>query len=200
MIAGWLEMAESRTFSASSGAPALMPVRAMVCKPASSGRVRLAMLSIVGGELVGRMVTVNTAWVCAPCGSIANTVRTAVPERVLAGVMVTLRLAPAPSKVMFAGGMSVGLEDCAESAMSEGASSGSLTAIARRIIVSSMALAAPESWSVGGSLIGVTWTAKVRMNVLFVVAPSFTITEMIAVPAAFVSGAKMSAPVVLLFV
>ena len=158
------------------------------------------MLSRVGGELVARMVTVNTTCVCAPCGSVAIKVSTAVPERVLAGVMVTLRLAPAPPKVMLADGMRVGLADCAVSVMAEGASSGSLTAMGRRMIVSSMALAVAESWSVGGSFTGVTWMAKVRMKVLFVVPPSLMTTEMFAVPAAFVIGAKVSVPEVLPFV
>ena len=96
--------------------------------------------------------------------------------------------------------MRVGLADCAVSVIDEGASSGSLTAMGSWMTVSSTPLAVLESWSVGGSFIGVTWTAKVRVKMLFVVPPSLTITEMFAVPAAFVSGANVSVPVVLPFV
>src|SRR5262245_16325074 len=54
----------------------------------------------------------------------------------------------------------------------------------------------PIAFSVGGSFTGLTVTVKLRLIVLLVAWPSFTVTVMVAVPLAFATGVKLSVPVV----
>lgn len=49
--------------------------------------------------------------------------------------------------------------------------------------------------SVGGSLIGLIVTLKVRVVILLDAPPSFTLTVIVAVPKAFATGVKLRLPV-----
>src|SRR5262249_41618607 len=76
----------------------------------SSPIVRSPIGEIVGGSLIWRMVSWNESLLVA-VPSVANTVMVTVPTWLVAGMTLTVRLAPEPPKVMLASGTIVGLDE-----------------------------------------------------------------------------------------
>ena len=115
-----------------------------------------------------------------------------------AGCTVTVRLAPEPPKVILAFGTRVGFEEVPDSVRLA-------TGVSKSPTVNEMgpaALFSPVVWSampeiVGGSLMPVTVTVKVRLKVLLAACPSLTVTVRVADPLALVAGLNISVPVAL---
>src|SRR4029077_12584287 len=103
MSAGLLELTWNTSVCDSSAAPELMPVTLTVCSPASSLRVRLLKGLKDGGSFTGTTVSAKEL-VTLAAPSPTTRLMVALPERLVAGRMVTHRLAPAAPKVKFPAG------------------------------------------------------------------------------------------------
>src|SRR5438477_8671044 len=109
-----LELAVTARLWISFDAPELIPVRAMVCSPASGFRVRLAIGSSVGGSLTGATLSRKDWLAIAPLVSVTVRVIVAVPNAFVAGKICKVRLLPLPPNTMFEVETSVGLDEEAE--------------------------------------------------------------------------------------
>src|SRR5688572_19317548 len=151
----------------------------------SSVTVRLGISVMVGGSFTGLTVRTNASLALAPLVSVTVTVIVTVPDKLVAGEIVTPRLLPLPPNEMRLRGARLVLDEATlkasapagveSSPIVKGATAG-VSSLTDRSLISEMP---------GASFDPNTVTVKVRLTLRFVLWPSSTVTVRLAVPAAF---------------
>ncbi len=118
-----------------------------------------------------------------------------VPNWYLAGTMVTMRFVPLPSNKTLAFGTNVVLVELAVTVNRNGGVSTSATMNGMVMGVSSLVLWLATEEIVGGTSTALTVTLKLRVATLLERPPSFTVTVIVAVPVALVTGLNVNVPV-----
>ena len=135
--------------------PAAIPLRFTVCAPASSKiAAGFVIASSVGASFTAVTVRANVSLVVV-VPSFTVTVIVAVPDRLAAGVAVSVREAPEPPMTRFALGISVVSEDVAVTVSEAAAVSTSpivnasaLVAVSSAVVVSAMSVIVGASFAV----------------------------------------------------
>src|SRR5437867_982068 len=94
-----------------SPAPALMPVKLMICNPANSVIARLFIGSRAGRSFTGFTFNMNALVAEPPLLSLTVTLMVALPNWLASGVRVIVRLLALPPKVILPFGISAGFEE-----------------------------------------------------------------------------------------
>ena len=179
-------MAVTVSVCGSLAAPELMPPRPTKCTPLSSPIDMAGIASSVGASLTGSTVSKNDRLVLPFSASVTVTVTVTLPDWLVAGSILTERLAPVPPRTIFASGNRFVFEETAFNVSAPSAVSMSLTLNKTVVAVSSGVLASAMPSSTGRSFTGSTVTVKeVVMKRL---SGSRTSRVMTAEPKAFVAG------------
>src|SRR4051812_39282459 len=101
MRAGSLEVAVMDKVWDSLVGPAVVPVSVMLCAPASSLMVRFGIGLRVGGSLTGLTVRRKLWLAGAPFPSVTVKVMVVAPNWLVPGVIMAVRLAPLPPRIIF---------------------------------------------------------------------------------------------------
>src|SRR5229473_3173702 len=192
-----LELALTESVWLSFGAPEVIPVRltlTLVLPEVVAFCVTSLMGSSVGGSFTGLTVRTNElAAVAEP--SLTVSVIIVVPNWFVAGTMVAMRIVPLPSNKTLAFGTKVVLVELAVTVNRNGGVSTSATMNGMVTGVSSLVVWLATAEIVGGASTALTVTVKLRVTTLFERPPSFTVTVIVAVPVALVTGLNVNVPV-----
>src|ERR1051325_3289905 len=153
------------------------------------------MPEIVGASSTGFTRRLKEEVVIAPPESCAVKVITVVPFWLSCGVIVTVREEPLPPTTIEAFGTRTGFDELALTVKPQSPSTSSTVKASGPSGTSSSVPWSANTEMVGGSLIGLTVTWKVRLKTPLVAEQSLTVTVITEVPLAFVTELKVSVAV-----
>ena len=183
-------MALTPSVCASLAAPVPMPARLTTTLPASSLVVTSLMASRVGRSFTGFTVSMNASVAVPPSASVTVTVRVTLPDWLVAGSTLSVRLAPLPPNVtLFVGTNEESDELTLRVRLPEAVSTSPTVKGIAPVAVSSLTDRSAMSLMVGRSFSELT----VRVNMsLTAFVPSLTVIVMVVVPNWFVAGVMVT--------